>query len=437
MKKSFLILILVAGLAALPYVNGMLTETMARQMLQKANQNPALQSTGIQIKITRYHRGYKSSQVEWSLDTGSLKALYGIDDIRFSETITHGITGVTSETHLTPNPWYAQWTQTIGRDPLHITTRYPIMGDIVSNITLDPFDITTPDGSLAIKAIELKTQVNKGLDKFSYNADGDGLSMVKTGGKTLSVGRLSMKGDQTQVTDYLWDGRTEFTIADILLKNFETHQLKDLSVEINQDVDLPKGIADITMGAGLAKLSRGNHQEWGGKISLGLEHLNVEILKNISRIYNQTMGIVMAEIGTSRTQSKAQAMVERAMEAQAVRIMAELKKMLKKDLKLRISDVDIFLPQGRIRGKFSLALKEDVTLMQLYPLMMQPAMALPLFRLESDFTVSPDLMDDSFTQPLFPGMQTGLFIPQEDQFHHHGEIKDNQLFINDREVLLN
>ncbi len=70
---------------------------------------------------------------------------------------------------------------------------------------------------------------------------------------------------------------------------------------------------------------------------------------------------------------------------------------------------------------------------------MQPAVALDIFSLQSDFSLPAEMVEGNpyFLNPVYPGMQTGLFIRFGDTLTHKARTQDGKLFINEKEVLLN
>jgi len=115
-----------------------------------------------------------------------------------------------------------------------------------------------------------------------------------------------------------------------------------------------------------------------------------------------------------------------------------LEKLLKKDFEIRMSKLNLELPQGKIKGRFSLGLKQDVTMVQCLMLAAQPDLALDIFFLQSDISLPLALVGDrqDLIFPMFQGMKTGLFVHGGDRLTHRAETRDNRLYLNGQEVVL-
>jgi hypothetical protein len=113
-------------------------------------------------------------------------------------------------------------------------------------------------------------------------------------------------------------------------------------------------------------------------------------------------------------------------------------KLLKQGLEFEISDLKATLPEGQIKGTFALGLKKDMTIAQFRRLATEPALALDIFSLKSDFSLPIKLIGENpqLLQPIFPGMQTGLFVKKGNNLIHHAETRKGKLFLNGLELQL-
>ncbi len=84
-------------------------------------------------------------------------------------------------------------------------------------------------------------------------------------------------------------------------------------------------------------------------------------------------------------------------------------------------------------------LKKDMTIAQFYPILAQPSHALEVFFLKSNLSLPSAMVGNrpDLTMPVFPGMQTGLFRQEGEAFFHQAETRENKLYLNGEEVLLN
>ena len=134
--------------------------------------------------------------------------------------------------------------------------------------------------------------------------------------------------------------------------------------------------------------------------------------------------------------------LEQAFEQQmgqiGMQLMGPAEKLLRKGLELHITDLHVTLPEGEITGNMRVGLNKDMTFAQFLPLANQPALALQIFSLQSTCNLPQPLLagDPSLLQPLFPGMQTGVFVANGNRVEHNAVIKDGKLLRNGKEVQL-
>ncbi len=95
MKKilaGIVLILLAAGLGA-PFVNGLLAERQIRETFDKINKMYGETGLGITVEITRYDRGFSSSEMEWKVNSGKMAALYGMKEWLFLDRMKHELTG--------------------------------------------------------------------------------------------------------------------------------------------------------------------------------------------------------------------------------------------------------------------------------------------------------------------------------------------------------
>ena len=121
-----------------------------------------------------------------------------------------------------------------------------------------------------------------------------------------------------------------------------------------------------------------------------------------------------------------------------MQLLGPAEKLLAKGLELQISDLHFTLPQGKVTGDLSVGLKKDMTIAQFMPLATQPTLAFDIFFLKSHCSLPAELLGGktSVLEPMFPGMQTGLFVEKGQRAEHMAEIKDGKLLLNGKEVQL-
>ena len=111
---------------------------------------------------------------------------------------------------------------------------------------------------------------------------------------------------------------------------------------------------------------------------------------------------------------------------------------LKKGLEIKLSDLNVKLADGEINGDMTLRLLKDMTLMQFAPIITQPEQLFEIFYLKSNLRLPVNLVGENpkLLTPLYPGMQTGLFIKKGDNLVHQAETADGKLIVNGKAVIL-
>ena len=79
-----------------------------------------------------------------------------------------------------------------------------------------------------------------------------------------------------------------------------------------------------------------------------------------------------------------------------------------------------------------------MTMTGFIPIMMQHSAVLDIFSLHSQLTLPAQMAGNnpSLLNPVYPGMQTGLFLKDGDMLTHEAQTRDGKLFINKIEVVL-
>ena len=111
---------------------------------------------------------------------------------------------------------------------------------------------------------------------------------------------------------------------------------------------------------------------------------------------------------------------------------------MKKGLSFDISDLKIALANGEINGGINLQLLKDTTFLQFAPMATQPDLLFDLIYLKSDISLPVTLVGENpkLLEPIFSGMQTGLFVKTGDNLVHRAETIGGKLILNSKEVLL-
>ncbi len=438
MKKLALLLTVLslAALLAISFLNGIVMERTVAGAIDNINRMYADTGSDMNIEITEYDRGFLDTYMECRVNFGSLAGVYGVKDMVLVEKASHGFLGISSETSLEKNLWYSGWVKTRlnGKDPLKIRTAYSAIGPIVSTVTMDGFSMNTGKTPLDIGAIEFKVTVDKAFASFTTTGRWEGLS--EDGANKM--GPFTFEAAHTRITNLIWAGKGSMS-----MENFSADEdgvslaLSDLSLiyDLTADPDHEKMSMGMGMNARNIEFNGRSLSQWS--VEWGLDNVDIPAYEALTKMYYAVINTHMAQLARpDLTPEEAGAIMQRAMAGNAPQFIAGLEKLLKKDLEIKVTKLDLELPQGKVKGNLSLGLKQDVTMTQFILLAAQPDLAMGVFSLQSDLSLPLALGRPDLTVPVFPGMKTGLFVQVGERLTHRAEILDNTLYLNGQEVVL-
>lgn len=174
-------------------------------------------------------------------------------------------------------------------------------------------------------------------------------------------------------------------------------------------------------------------------VCLATNGLDVEGYEDFMKMYTETMSAVVGKMAAlEKDPEKAKKIMNQQMAAIGFQMVAAYEKLLKEGIELQISDLRVNLPAGDIKGNITLRLLKDMTFMQFAPLVAQPELLLDIFYLKSDLSLPVNLTGENprLLAPVYPGMQTGLFVKSGDNLVHQAETINGKLIINSKEVVL-
>ncbi len=430
------------GIAALvvigaPLVNGMLMERVIRSTHQEANALYDESGSGASLEITRYDRGYRSSEIEWTLHLGQLNTLYGVEEIRFVDRARHRLTGIESATSLEKNQWYSDLVATHfnGRDPLSITTIYRLTGDIESTIEMAPVSLLVEDEQLRIGPGQLRVTSDSEFSVIRTEA-----SLQHAAADDIALEGLSIDSTLAKISTYIWDGTVQLTIDRGRLADEESVlEVRGFTGTYGLDADQRLGRLSVSVGLAADALQAGINEVKRPLLRLEVNNLDAAGYENYLEAYSDLAGHVLEELAFHGTDHDAgQEALKRTMTMAGIQLLAAGERLLKKDLQIRVTELSAGLPSGEIKGTMNFHLLDDLSFMQLAPLANQPSLAFRLFALKSALSMPAALADDPelLTAPLYPGMPTGLFQRDGQRLVHQAETRDGKLFLNGQEVIL-
>lgn len=440
MKKllaAVVVILLAAGLSA-PYVSGLVAERQFRAIVDKVNKLYGEVALGMSVEITRYDRGFSSSEVEWKVNLGKMSSLYGAKEWVFQDKVKHELTSVVAETSLAKNPQYQEFVKSklAGKDPLHIVTRYSLTGDMAGTFTLDAFSVDVEGQTLQVKPARFTSTVDKDLKRFVYNGTWEGLAMNGVG----SLDAVSMKADMAMESVFLWTGSVSMVAKSCRVEDAkEPFALANLKIDYTSKYDKANNKLSGKVEYGVDSVTVGEKKVEKAFVGLAMNGINATAYEELMRLYMSAFNKILnsAEVEGQDPEQLAK-VFEQQMGQIGLQLMGPAEKLLTKGLELQISDLHFTLPGGEVTGSLRVGLNKDMTFAQFMPLINQPELALQIFSLQSHCNLPKQLLggDPAFLEPAFPGMQTGVFVEKGDRAEHKAEIKDGKLLLNDKEVQL-
>jgi uncharacterized protein YdgA (DUF945 family) len=439
MKKVFAVaaLVLVIGVS-IPFGSGMIMERSVRRAFQNMNQFFAENGAGVTLEIIQYDRSYLTSDIEWKIDLGALKALYRIDQLVFKDHARHGLTGIVSTTSLEKNPGYAAFVdeKLQGRDPIHIRTEYGLLGGIDTTVALDGFSFIAANQTIDVKSGGLVMATDRKLGHFISKGSWQGLSA----GGMLHIGEMSMASDLERMSTFIWDGDAGFNCQNINAQGKEDRiEIKSIKgnyfFDVSDDQTTMSGEALFSMDGLGAK----NFNVDGASARCVAKGLDVKGYEEFMRLYTRNMADLLSHMAAVQDDpEKARQIMEKHKAALGIKMMTAYEKLLKQGLELQVADLVIELAGGEIKGGATVRLLKDVTLVQLIPIVSRPELLFDFLYLKTDIRLPAGLAGDNskLLKPLFPGMKTGLFVQNGKTLVHAAETANGNLTVNGEHVVL-
>lgn len=441
MKKIIvaIVLIIIVAVVGAPFFSGIIMQRVVKQAFEDINQTYAATGSLVSVEISRYDRGFSSSRIEWKLNLGNLKAFYKVDEIIFVDTANHGFLSIVSETSLEKNKWFTDFVENKldGKNPLAIQTEYNFSGDIKSKLLLDAFSFKEGGDEIRIMPGKLLVSLDKGFKNIVSEMNWKGCVVP---GK-FKMSNLLATSKMKKMTPLLWDGDASFGIKNIQVdNNNKTTELSNFKCDYNLDYNQEKSSISFGMGYGMDHFSSAQNDIKNASVRININNIDAREFEDFAKIYSQKMAEMMDEINQSKQSPEViPKAFEKQMAAVGLQLAGAYEKLLKKDLEIQVTDLRAQLPQGDIKADVTLRLKKDMTFAQFIPIMMQPSAAMGIFDLHSRVSLPWKLVKENqaLLSPVYPGMQTGLFIKDGDVLDHTATTREGKLFLNSHEVILN
>lgn len=439
MKKiiaAVVILLAVAGVFA-PYINGLVMEKIVRQAQDNLNEMYANAGSGVSVEIIDYDRSFLSSEIEWRIRLGNLAAVYGINEIQLVDRAEHGFTGVVSKTSLEKNQWFVDFVndKLDGKNPLHITTTYTLTGEIESVVALDAFSLQLESETVDFRPAKVTTELDEGFSHLASKAAWEGLTVSD---KARMEG-FALQAELEKISTYIWDGEIEYKLDNLMIHDQqENFELIKFQGKYELDFDEEKNSLSVGGEVAFDNLVNGNEKVENMLVRIAVNNLDARGYEDFMEIYSRTVQSTLRDI--SRVQEDP-ALMEQAMKEQmaaaSLQMIAAYENFLKKGLEINISDMHAQLQAGKINGNLELKLNRDVTFAQLAPIATRPDLAFEIFSLQSHLSFPAELAAEKpqLVSPIYPGMETGLFVQEGEYLVHSAQTRDGKLFLNGHEVI--
>lgn len=439
MKKLFIVLIFLAVVCAggLPVANGIIME---RTIKSAVEENNGKAGTGIRITILEYDRGLFSSRVKWRIENPG--GFFGNDmaQLVLVNHGTHEFFGVTSQTSLEENPWYMQWVNTYlnGKDPLSVRTRFSLTGTMDSTMHMNAFSIEKKGKKLDVHALDLEMSTGNGFETLDTKGRWEGLSQ----GVDFKMGPVTFSSDLYRLTDIIWAGKNTFSLERLKINDGKSDpvDLSGLTVNLKANASEDKTTVTLLMNFHVDRIEMGEKplSDWGGTFTV--KRINTASFEQGMRLYSD----IMTQAGrrlekTGGNPGDFQNALKDEMALNTPQLMSALSGLLKEDLGMEITGLDIDLPEGKMNGSLDLTLKKDLDPSNLFVFAMQPEMLFSFFDLDAQLRLPYALAGGipNLTKPLFPGMATGFFVIDGELLTLDMHIKEDKLFLNGHPVVLN
>jgi uncharacterized protein YdgA (DUF945 family) len=440
MKKIIIGVVVILGIAALavPFGCGLVMERVVRESFVNLNAQYAKSGHDVIAEIVRYDRGYSSSEIEWKIKFGRLKALYGVDEVVFIDRAEHGMNGIVSNTSLEKNPWYTDFVKNklAGKDPLHIATNYKLAGGVEVTVAVDAFALQAENKNVEVKPGKVAVACDKEFKNFTTEAAWEGMVVAEQ----FSVGGVALKSALTMISPFIWDGDVSLALKNTHLQeggeNFDlTHVKIDYLLRYDKEHNKLSAKAEY----GVDSLDVGPDKISKIFVRIGINGVDAKGYEEFMKLYTATVSAILGDMTAAKDDpEKMKQILEQKMAMVGIQMVGAGEKLLTKGLELQVSDLHLQLPDGEITGDVTVSLMKDMTFTQFIPVVSQPALALEIISLKSNVSLPEKLVGDAplLFAPIYPGMQTGLFVKNGQIVLHTAETRDGKLFLNDKELVL-
>lgn len=433
MKKKLIVAacLILFIVAVAPFLSGVVMEHMVKKNVEAFNSIYGDTPIGYSFEIIEYDRGYFATDLEVKLDMGILKNIYGFESVILKEHAKHGYLGVVSSTSLDENSWYNSFVDDIaqGQDPFHISTFYSLFGGIETTIILDDFSATVKGEYFHVNKGEIVVSSDRKLENIKVSANWQGFDIAQK----VSLGKISMSSDMEMISNLIWDGDSvlDFKSFKILDKNAD-FEISDLKIQSHRDADRDADTMSSSTHITIDSIRSKDKKIENASARFALKGVKLDVLEEFMSLYLELVSQMMSNVAVNDVSKEDAEMLKKQMTQMGLKMIGVYEKLMKEGLEMQITDLQLKLPQGEVTGSLTLCLLKDMTFAQFMPFINEPEMLLDIFYLKSDISLPIKLIGENrrMLEPVFPEMQTGLFIKDGDYLVSKMETKDGNLYLN-------
>ncbi len=438
MKKVLIgVLLLVIIFACMPIINGFILKGIVDKAMENVNSIYSDTGTDYSLEIISYKRGLLASDIEWKINLGKLKVLYGVDEIIVSDHAKHGYTSVVSTSKLDKNKWFSKFIteQLGGNDPFKVTTTYSLLGKITSIVAFDAFSLTFEEEILDFQPGNFVITTDKSLNNFVSSGSWQGLKVADK----VSIGEMNIESDLTMISSFLWDGDMKYKLKSMVVtEDNQVFKISDLTGTYVVDVDTAQNKMKLDTSFTAKNINTGSELIENTSARFVIKAIDAHGYEDFMKRYMQLTSEIFKNIGEIESDPEGtKEILEQQMMASGTQIMVAFESLLKKDLEIQIKDVLVKLAEGDIKADITLRLLKDMTFTQFAPILYKPDLLFDILYAKSDISIPANIAQENpmLLEPVYPGMQTGFFVSDGTVLTHRGETKNDKLFINDQEVV--
>jgi len=209
LKKLIIVIafVLAALLFGAPYYTGKVAEAETLKLVDSMNQSSAEYGS---TEVLNYDRGLRSTTARYKYTPPAPFETFSKEfgDIVYACESNHGVTGIDYTCALEGESAYSKFVdeKLDGKDPLSVFGSISAFGGITQTIALDEVKGLEVDGAtLNFPKAQISLATDTNASSFDISGGSDAFEMEGNGEK-LSVGKMTIEGDFSQVTGSLFTG---------------------------------------------------------------------------------------------------------------------------------------------------------------------------------------------------------------------------------------